>query len=486
MEVLKPPQQLDLHTGNVAETWRKWRNQFKVYFDACELSKKEGATQCAIFLHAAGPEAMEVAETFQWAEGEDPKDVRQLMAKFETHCEPQKNIVFERYQFWSRGQHDGESVDTWITELRKMAKRCEFTEEESMLRDKMVFGVRDVAMKERLLREPKLTLARALELCRAAEASREQVRTMTASGTAVSSDTHVDVLRKYPRGGNKRQPDRFKQHSDCFKQQSTERINSCRFCGRNHDRGKCPAYGKRCRTCGGRNHFDSVCESRQSSSGKAGKHANFDSKFKKRSQHSKQVNQIDEYDSDAEQLDVNLVRNGLFIGTLGNSHTDKWQDLLIVNGVKCVFKLDTGADANVLPQSIVAKTGCLDDIRPTSQPLRAFGGAKIMPLGTIQLQTVCPRTQISMMITFYVTETADVPILGKVGCEQFKLVQRIFSVDTPTIPSVEHLINDYADIFTGLGKFEEPYRITVDPAVKPVIQPCRKVPFSKQSQLKEI
>ena len=480
MDVLKPPQQLNLQAPNVAQAWRKWRTQFDIYFNACELGKKDKAVQCAIFLHSAGPEAVELSETFQWTATEDKTDLNQWLEKFERHCEPQKNVVFERYQFWSRNQHDGEHVDTWLTELRKISRRCEFAEEDAMLRDKLVFGVRNVNMKERLLREPKLTLARALELCRAAEASKEQVRAMTATGTSVnsSSETHVDAIRK--------------QHG--FGKRPTERIKSCRYCGRSHDRGKCPAYGKICRLCGGRNHFDNVCENRgNSNSGKSGKPSNnsrSDSKFKN-FRKSKFVRQIDEHfgsdcdddhDDFEQNYDVNV--NGLFIGAIGSTNGDKWQDCLIVNGVKCHFKLDTGADANVLPKRVVEKTGLFHKIVPTSQPLRAFGGAKIMPLGTIQLSTVCPRTQITLLTHFYVTDTCDIPILGKNSCEQFKLVQRIFAVGTNSFPTVEHLISNYADVFTGLGKFQEPYKITVDPAVKPVIQPCRKVPFSKQEKLK--
>ena len=38
-----------------------------------------------------------------------------------------------------------------------------------------------------------------------------------------------------------------------------------RFCGKSHNKGKCPAYGKVCNRCGRKNHFESKCRSSQGS-----------------------------------------------------------------------------------------------------------------------------------------------------------------------------------------------------------------------------
>ena len=36
---------------------------------------------------------------------------------------------------------------------------------------------------------------------------------------------------------------------------------TCKYCGKSHNRGNCPAYGKKCQNCGRDNHFKSVCRS---------------------------------------------------------------------------------------------------------------------------------------------------------------------------------------------------------------------------------
>ena len=49
----------------------------------------------------------------------------------------------------------------------------------------------------------------------------------------------------------------------------------------------------------------------------------------------------------------------------------------------------------------------------------------------------------------------------------------------------EQVLDDYKDVFTGIGLFPGEYRITVNPDVKPVIHTARKVPFALQKRLKE-
>ena len=55
-----------------------------------------------------------------------------------------------------------------------------------MIRDRVVFGVRDVQLKERLLRgSPDITLEQVLGMCRATEATKIQMKTLKEEGKSV-------------------------------------------------------------------------------------------------------------------------------------------------------------------------------------------------------------------------------------------------------------------------------------------------------------
>ena len=147
------------NTGNTAEFWRRWKQQFRIYFEAAELATKPPKTQVAILLHCAGPEAQDIFTNFAFANTVTDKDANweHVLKKFETYCEPRKNEVFERYKFWQRDQRQGENIDQWVNNIRILLSTCEYAQQkESSLRDRIVFGVADIRVKERLLREEKV------------------------------------------------------------------------------------------------------------------------------------------------------------------------------------------------------------------------------------------------------------------------------------------------------------------------------------------
>ena len=105
--------------------------------------------------------------------------MQEITNAFRRYCIPKKNIVFERHQFWSHSMAEGVSVDKFVTELRQRCKNCEFgAGENDMIRDKLVFSLPDTRMKEILLRETDLTLDKAVDICRAAEAAKSQLQAM--------------------------------------------------------------------------------------------------------------------------------------------------------------------------------------------------------------------------------------------------------------------------------------------------------------------
>ena len=144
MEIFKPPPNLSFTSGNLAEQLRRWEQQFRVYYTAAELVKKEAKTRVAILLNCAGPEAQDIHSNFVFSdtEGDRANDyMYSVLKKFKEFCEPRKNEVFERYKFWQRDQHKGETIDLWVNDLRILLGSCEYRDQkEKNLRDRIVLG----------------------------------------------------------------------------------------------------------------------------------------------------------------------------------------------------------------------------------------------------------------------------------------------------------------------------------------------------------
>ena len=77
--------------------------------------------------------------------------------------------------------------------LRKLSQTCEFQSItlEELLRDHLVFGIRDDKVREGLLRESNLTLAKTDEICCAAESMEAQMRVV---GSGDTTNTTVSAV----------------------------------------------------------------------------------------------------------------------------------------------------------------------------------------------------------------------------------------------------------------------------------------------------
>ena len=63
----KSPAMVSFNTGNTVEIWRRWEQQFRIYFEAAELATEPPKTQVAILLHCVGPEALDIFTNFFFA-----------------------------------------------------------------------------------------------------------------------------------------------------------------------------------------------------------------------------------------------------------------------------------------------------------------------------------------------------------------------------------------------------------------------------------
>ncbi|XP_073961376.1 uncharacterized protein [Choristoneura fumiferana] len=162
-------------SGNLSEEWRKWKNAFLICYEACELSKKDDKVQINILLHVIGEKCRDVYGQF----GVPCKTLEEVFKKFDGFFLPKKNFTIERHKFFTREQGQSESVEQYVFELNKMAAKCEFKDLcKDLIRDRLICGLLNGTLRERLLREPDLTLQKAVEICSLAELSREHAITL--------------------------------------------------------------------------------------------------------------------------------------------------------------------------------------------------------------------------------------------------------------------------------------------------------------------
>ena len=164
--------------------------------------------------------------------------------------------MFETHQVRQITQKDFETVDQFVTRLKNKVKSCEYLPPvDDMLRDKFVFSIRDLQVKEQLLREEKLTLEKAISMARLSEASKEQIKAMGPKEQNIENPT-VNEIRAGGSDRQKKNPSRLPRPG-----LGSQKVK-CTFCGSSHSLGCCPAFGKICDCCKKKDHFANVCRKR--------------------------------------------------------------------------------------------------------------------------------------------------------------------------------------------------------------------------------
>ena len=440
MEQLQQPGPLSLQ-GNLSENWRRWKQQFTIYMTATGKTSASDEVKSAIFLHLVGPNALDIFNTFTFTEEGDAKKLNKVIEKFETYCTPRKNVTWERHVSNTRSQKPGETIDEYITDLRIKSRSCEFGDlTEGLIRDRIVCGIISDKTRSRLLKKENLTLTTALDICHADEAALTQVKVMSTPKQHTSNDND-DKEVQFVKRTQRRPPTNPSQ---------TEPTKSpqCSYCGgHHHPQQGCPAYSVNCHKFGRRNHFAKVCRS----------------KTQAKSPHIREIDQEEESSED-----------DLLIDVVEGQNKTNWNVTVTINSHNTKFKIDTGAQCNVISSATYHQVS-KQPLRKSKSRLIAFGGHRLNSLSKTTL--LCTHKGKFWPIEFEVIDNVS-NILGLETCTEMCLIKCVEALSNDTLKR-------YADTFHGLGCITDvTHHIELDPNYKPVVHPPRRVPVTMRSKVK--
>ena len=142
-----------------------------------------------------GKECLQLFMNLKLSE-ENRNDLSKCVDAFEAYFKPKCNIVYERFQFNACVQNTRENVDSYVNRLRKLASSCDYGElTDQLIRDRLIIGLLDKRTQERLLKEPTLTLDKAVDLARASEIAKKQVESMKTE--VKTTEENVHMLKKH-------------------------------------------------------------------------------------------------------------------------------------------------------------------------------------------------------------------------------------------------------------------------------------------------
>ena len=136
----------------------RWIKRFDRYRIVSGLHKRNEELQVNAFLYAMGGEAEDIMSSFTFAEGTDAMKYDVVKAKFDKHFVAKKNVIYERAKFNQCVQGPDKPVESLITALHCLVEFCEYGQlKEEMIRDRLVVGLRDMKLSEKLQMNAALT-----------------------------------------------------------------------------------------------------------------------------------------------------------------------------------------------------------------------------------------------------------------------------------------------------------------------------------------
>ncbi|KAL7859481.1 hypothetical protein SRHO_G00146280 [Serrasalmus rhombeus] len=316
------------------------------------MDNKPGLRRIALLLTVAGPQAIEVFNTFEFATVDDKEDYSKA----------------------------GETFDCFMTDLKLKAQSCDFGDlKDSMVRDQIVYGILDKKTRERMLRDDKLTLEEAEKICHASELAQQHAKTFAdTSASVVHESARVAVVRNKVKRNNQ--------------QKNNKDATGCKRCGGKHEPRQCPAYGKRCAKCNGKNHFAKQCLTKEKS---------------------RPVRIVEETDL-SETFFVGMVscenaENGQATEA-HERHTedDNWIVSLPINGALVALRIDTGAQANLISMTEISAMKEKPKILKKTVQLKDYNGKEIESKGQCRLRVTVKNKEYNVLFSV-------VPE-GRLGC----------------------------------------------------------------------
>ncbi|XP_063952169.1 uncharacterized protein K02A2.6-like [Lytechinus pictus] len=163
---------------------------------------------------------------------------------------------------------------------------------------------------------------------------------------------------------------------------------------------------------------------------------------------------------------------------------EEWKVNLIVNNEPVEFKIDTGAQANILPETIYHKLKPKPKLQKAKVKLTGYYETNIPVKGRYYVQM--EYKGIKHSVQCLIIPGNRQPLLGLRTSEELYLVKRVYHVDKQTeIKTGKTVVQDYDNVFVGLGCLPGKHHITLKDNAQPVQHACRKVPFPIQKKLKE-
>ena len=242
------------------EDWSTYVERLDMYFDATNTPPDKKVSTMITLLP---PRIYALLKDIVSPEKPKDKKFDELVAALQKQLDPPPLTIAERFRFHRRHQHEGESINTFCAELKKLARYCDFGENlTDSLRDRFVCGLNNDAIQKRLLAEEKLTLDKAISVATAMETASKDTAELQGKSSVISGVNKLYIPKSTTKGNITREAN-LRSTLPVKESTSTKLRGRCFRCtSKLHYANDCPHKNKTCRKCKLKGHVEAFCRSK--------------------------------------------------------------------------------------------------------------------------------------------------------------------------------------------------------------------------------
>lgn len=352
----------------------------------------------SVLLSVLGPKIVSVLEDLLAPEEVDSKSYNELCDTLKSHYKPCTLTIVERFKFNTRNQQPDESISDYVVTLKHMASTCKFGNFlKDALRDKLVCGIRDDVIRQRLLTD-ELDFDDSFKKALTLEEAIKQKTTFSSTAEPVNRVKAGSSKQKEVKVSNVPVPDK----------KVKKKLRPCYRCGsEEHPHFTCPYKKYKCNSCGSMGHLKNMCKKGQ-----------------------RRVQNVTEEIDDTCIYHVRSTSDG--------PYTKK----LSVNKKIITFEVDTGSLYSICSEQTYLENFSLCELRETPVKLTAIWFADTLPMKGVATVSV-EHNKKTYMLDLYVLKSGKKIIPSLLGRQWNKVLNIV------TLPSSVNLVKSQKEILVG-------------------------------------